>query len=122
MNQECANPRLGELYLAQLRADKNIQGGSRPVVIIQNNVGNLHSPTVEVVPVTSRIYKARYMPTHVYVRAEGENGLVKDSVLLAEQAVTINKERLLHRIGRLNRSDLVSLGRARAVQSPLPIQ
>ena len=75
------------------------QGGIRPVLVIQNDVGNRYSPTVIVLAVTGQVNKAR-LPTHVPVNAEG-TGLQKDSVILAEQIRTLDKRRLRERIGAL---------------------
>ena len=75
------------------------QGGIRPVLVIQNDVGNRYSPTVIVLAITGQLNKAR-LPTHVPVCAEG-TGLQKDSVILAEQIRTLDKRRLRERIGTL---------------------
>lgn len=75
------------------------QGGIRPVLVIQNDVGNRYSPTVIVLAVTGQVNKAR-LPTHVPVACEG-TGLAKDSVVLAEQIRTLDKRRLRERIGSL---------------------
>lgn len=117
INQTC-NPKFGEIYFASLVGGKHIQSGMRPVVIAQNNVGNLHSPTIEVIPMTSRIRKATYMPTHVLIHANNRNGLNMDSVVLAEQVVTISKDQLIGFIGELDDQSLRLIGEARAIQSP----
>lgn len=91
----------GELYLANLDpVVGSEQGGTRPVLVIQNDVGNRFSPTVIVLAVTSQLHKAR-LPTHVPVEAEG-HGLTRDSVVLAEQVRTLDKQRLLERLGTLS--------------------
>lgn len=91
----------GDLYSACLDpVVGSEQGGIRPVLVIQNDVGNRHSPTVIVLAVTGQINKAR-LPTHVPVPAEG-NGLMKDSVILAEQIRTLDKRRLRERIGTID--------------------
>ena len=90
----------GDLYSACLDpVVGSEQGGIRPVLVIQNDVGNRHSPTVIVLAVTGQINKAR-LPTHVPVPAEG-NGLMKDSVILAEQIRTLDKRRLREHIGTI---------------------
>ena len=90
----------GDLYSACLDpVVGSEQGGIRPVLVIQNDVGNRHSPTVIVLAVTGQLNKAR-LPTHVPVPAEG-NGLMKDSVILAEQIRTLDKRRLRERIGAI---------------------
>ena len=75
------------------------QGGVRPVLVIQNDVGNRYSPTVIVLAVTGQVNKAR-LPTHVEVY-RGDCGLQADSVILAEQIRTIDKRRLRERMGAL---------------------
>jgi len=76
------------------------QGGFRPVLVIQNNVGNKYSPTVIVAAITSHIEKAK-LPTHVELTAK-EHGLEKDSVILLEQIRTIDKQRLQQKITELD--------------------
>ena len=91
----------GDLYSACLDpVVGSEQGGIRPVLVIQNDVGNRHSPTVIVLAITGQINKAR-LPTHVPVPAEG-NGLMKDSVILAEQIRTLDKRRLREKLGHLD--------------------
>ena len=88
----------GELYLANLDpVVGSEQGGLRPVVVVQNDVGNRFSPTVIVLAVTSQLHKAR-LPTHVAIEAGG-HGLSRDSVVLAEQVRTLDKRRLREKIG-----------------------
>ena len=90
----------GDLYSACLDpVVGSEQGGIRPVLVIQNDIGNRYSPTVIVLAVTGQVNKAR-LPTHVPVAAEG-TGLQKDSVILAEQIRTLDKRRLRERIGTL---------------------
>ena len=91
----------GEIYLAALDpVVGSEQGGVRPVLIIQNNVGNRFSPTVIVLAITSQLGKAR-LPTHVEIPAHG-HGLNKDSVALAEQIRTLDKRRLREYLGCLS--------------------
>jgi len=88
----------GEIYYADLSpVVGSEQGGVRPVMIIQNNVGNKYSPTVIVAAITSQINKAK-MPTHIEIDAQGY-GLSKDSVVLLEQIRTLDKKRLKEKIG-----------------------
>jgi mRNA interferase MazF len=81
------------------------QGGLRPVLIVQNDIGNKYSPTVIVAAITSQINKAK-LPTHIEISAE-EYGLTKDSVVLLEQVRTIDKKRLKEKVGHIN-DDLVA--------------
>lgn len=92
--------RRGEIYCADLNPIiGSEQGGVRPVLVLQNDVGNRFSPTVIVAAITSQICKAR-LPTHVEVYRE-DCGLQADSVILAEQIRTIDKRRLRERMGAL---------------------
>ncbi len=91
----------GDIYYADLSpVVGSEQGGVRPVLIIQNDIGNKYSPTVIATAITSQINKAK-MPTHIELDAN-EYGLSKDSVVLAEQIRTIDKKRLKEKIGHLD--------------------
>lgn len=91
----------GDIYYADLSpVVGSEQGGVRPVLIIQNDIGNKYSPTVIAAAITSQINKAK-MPTHIELRAK-DYGLHKDSVILLEQIRTIDKKRLRERIGQLD--------------------
>lgn len=93
--------RRGDIYYADLSpVVGSEQGGVRPVLIIQNDVGNRHSPTVIAAAITSQINKAR-LPTHIELGARSY-GLSKNSVVLLEQIRTIDKTRLKERMGRLD--------------------
>ena len=90
----------GEIYFADLDpVVGSEQGGVRPVLIIQNDMGNRYSPTVIVLAITSRMGKTK-LPTHVVIPA-GESGLQKDSLILAEQVRTLEKRRMGRRVGQL---------------------
>ncbi|MFA5449487.1 MAG: type II toxin-antitoxin system PemK/MazF family toxin [Clostridia bacterium] len=90
----------GELYYADLSpVVGSEQGGIRPVLIVQNNIGNRHSPTVIAAAITSQLNKAK-LPTHIELSQS--SGLVKDSVILLEQIRTIDKVRLQDKIGEVN--------------------
>ena len=91
----------GDIFYADLSpVVGSEQGGIRPVLVVQNDVGNKYSPTVIVAAITSRINKAK-MPTHIEIEGE-KHGLAKDSVILAEQIRTIDKSRLKEKIGHLD--------------------
>ena len=107
----------GDIYYADLSpVVGSEQGGVRPVLIIQNNIGNKYSPTVIVSAITSQINKAK-IPTHIEL-ASNKYNLAKDSVVLLEQIRTIDKRRLQEKITSLdevkmkevNRAILISLG------------
>lgn len=91
----------GDIFYADLSpVVGSEQGGVRPVLVVQNDVGNKYSPTVIVAAITSRINKAK-MPTHIEIKGE-EYGLSKDSVILLEQIRTIDKKRLKEKIGHID--------------------
>ena len=91
----------GDIFYADLSpVVGSEQGGVRPVLVVQNDVGNKYSPTVIVAAITSQINKAK-MPTHIEVSAD-EYGLVKDSVVLMEQIRTIDKKRLKEKVGHMD--------------------
>ena len=94
----------GEVFYADLSpVVGSEQGGVRPVLIVQNEIGNRHSPTVIAAAITSRLDKAR-LPTHINIRAE-DTGLAKDSVVLLEQIRTLDKHRLRERAGQITAED-----------------
>ncbi|MDV6378517.1 type II toxin-antitoxin system PemK/MazF family toxin [Sporosarcina sp. GW1-11] len=91
----------GDVFFADLSpVVGSEQGGTRPVLIIQNDIGNRFSPTVIVAAITAQIQKAK-LPTHVEITAE-RHGFERDSVILLEQVRTIDKSRLTDKITHLN--------------------
>lgn len=95
----------GEIYFANLSPVRGSeQGGTRPVLVIQNDMGNAHSPTVIVLCMTSRL-KKRMLPTHVILPRE-RTGLERDSMVLCEQVRTIDRSRLLERVGAITPEDM----------------
>ncbi len=100
----------GELYYADLSpVVGSEQGGVRPVLIIQNNVGNKYSPTVIVAAITSQINKAK-LPTHIELNTD--YGLQKNSVVLLEQLRTLDKRRLKEKIGIVDTSKMRKIDNA----------
>ncbi|MBR6740293.1 MAG: type II toxin-antitoxin system PemK/MazF family toxin [Clostridia bacterium] len=106
--------RRGDIYYADLSpVVGSEQGGIRPVLIVQNDVGNRHSPTVIAAAITSQINKAR-LPTHIELAGK-LCGLSKNSVVLLEQIRTIDKRRLRERMGRIDRNVMDRIDDALAV-------
>ena len=104
----------GDIYYADLRpVVGSEQGGIRPVLIIQNDVGNKYSPTVIAAAITSKINKAK-LPTHIELDAR-QYGLSRDSVILLEQVRTIDKQRLREKIGRLDELQMIKVNDAISV-------
>lgn len=104
----------GDIYYADLSpVVGSEQGGIRPVLVIQNDIGNKYSPTVIAAAITSQINKAK-MPTHIEL-AEKDYGLNKDSVILLEQIRTIDKRRLREKIGRIDDGLMASVNNALSI-------
>ena len=104
----------GDIFYADLSpVVGSEQGGVRPVLIVQNDTGNRHSPTVIAAAITSQTGKAR-LPTHINI-AGGSVGLTKDSVILMEQIRTIDKRRLREHMGKLDESHMRLVNEAIAV-------
>lgn len=104
----------GDIYYADLSpVVGSEQGGMRPVLIVQNDTGNKHSPTVIAAAITSQIGKAR-LPTHIELGAKSY-GLSRDSVILLEQIRTIDKSRLKDKMGRLDEPTMNKVDSAIAV-------
>ena len=101
----------GDIYYADLRpVVGSEQGGIRPVLIIQNDVGNRHSPTVICAAITSQMHKAK-LPTHVEFSGR-QYDLAKDSVVLLEQLRTIDKKRLKDKVCHLDNNILLKIDKA----------
>ena len=103
--------RRGDIYYADLRpVVGSEQGGVRPVLIIQNDVGNRHSPTVICAAITSKTNKTK-LPTHIELHA-GQYDIVKDSVILLEQLRTIDKNRVIGYLGKITAKDMLGIDQA----------
>ena len=106
--------RRGDIFYADLSpVIGSEQGGLRPVLIVQNDVGNRYSPTVIAAAITSKMGKNK-LPTHIDVSAP-DGGLAKDSVILLEQVRTIDKKRLREHMGRLDENQMTQVDEAIAV-------
>ena len=113
------NVKRGDIYYADLSpVVGSEQGGMRPVLIIQNDTGNRHSPTVIAAAITSQTGKAN-LPTHISLAARS-CGLTRDSVILLEQVRTLDKSRLRERMGRLDEPAMHQVDNAIAVSFGLP--
>lgn len=105
------DPVRGDIYFADLSpVIGSEQGGFRPVLVVQNDIGNKYSPTVIISAITSQIEKAR-LPTHVELPAQ-LSGLERDSVVLLEQVRTIDKKRLKRRVSRLEEDIMAKIDEA----------
>lgn len=102
----------GEIYYADLGTTTGSeQGGLRPVLILQNNVGNRYSPTTIVATITSKTKKEN-MPTHITLHKSNINGLKCDSMVALEQIRTIDKQRLKEKVGIINETETIQIQNA----------
>ncbi len=112
------NIKRGDIYYADLSpVVGSEQGGVRPVLIVQNDVGNRYSPTVIAAAITSRITKSK-LPTHIPIDA-ADSGLTKDSIVLLEQVRTLDKRRLKERMGAVDDRSMQEINRALSVSMGL---
>lgn len=110
--------RRGDIYYADLRpVVGSEQGGIRPVLIIQNDCGNMHSPTIIVAAITSRLQKPK-LPTHILLKAE-DYEMLKDSVILLEQLRTIDKVRLREWVCHLDDTKMLEVNQGLMVSLEL---
>lgn len=108
----------GDIYYANLNpVIGSEQGGTRPVLIISNDIGNKHSPTVIVAAITSRVQTKAKLPTHTIIN--DFEGLDKGSIILLEQIRTIDKKRLQEYLGTLDRRFLPAIDKALAISVSL---
>lgn len=99
------NYKRGDIYFANLNPFRGSeQGGTRPVLVLQNNVGNLYCPTLIVAPLTTKVYKKQDLPTHYII--EKVDGLDTNSIVLLEQIKTIDKRRIISYIGRISSEEM----------------
>ena len=114
------NVKRGELYYADLSpVVGSEQGGIRPVLVVQNDIGNKYSPTIIAAAITSKINQAK-LPTHIELPSA--YGLAKDSVILLEQIRTLDKRRLKERIGELPPATMVRVNRAILISLGFPVE
>ena len=112
--------RRGDIYYADLSpVVGSEQGGTRPVLIVQNDTGNRYSPTVIAAAITSQTGKAR-LPTHIDLPVDENCGLSRDSVVLLEQVRTLDKKRLREKMGRVEDDIMQQVDAAIAVSFGLP--
>lgn len=105
------NYRRGDIYLVDLGTNVGSeQGGCRPVLLLQNDVGNHFGPTLIVAPVSSRYWKKSKQPTHTLI--EGIQNLSSPSVVLAEQLLTIDKVRVMKYLGKVPEEQMQEVNKA----------
>jgi mRNA interferase MazF len=93
----------GDIYYVDFGNNQNSykQSGIRPVIVVSNNRANSNSPVVTVIPLTTRVWKKKYLPTHVQIPRKINTGLNKPSMALAEQVETLDKELLVNKVGEI---------------------
>lgn len=112
------NIKRGDIYYAELNpVIGSEQGGTRPVLVISNNTGNRHSPTVIIAPITSRTHTKAKLPTHTEV--QDFDKLDKDSIILLEQIRTIDKQRLKQYMGLMPDNIMARVDKALAISISL---
>lgn len=114
------NLRRGQIWKADLGVvksnDDHIKRGVRPVIIVSNNKANANSPVIHVVPITTKVRRRLYLPTHVFLNAFHTRGLHSHSVAACEQVQAINVTDLIERIGTLSGTQMLKVSLAIAVQ------
>lgn len=111
---------IGDIFWTKLTGKNHIQDGVRPAVIVQNNKGNMFSPTTHVVPLTSRLNKAK-LPTHTIVESNEMTGLNKDSIAQCEGSRLISKIDILEKIGRVDDETMKRIAKCLLINTPLLI-
>lgn len=109
----------GDILMADLGkfSGTSIQSGIRPVIVISNNKANTYSPVVTVVPLTSRVYKKRYLPTHVFIDRSEMVGLKRHGLVLAEQITSIDVQNIIQKCGHVSPSAMQRITRAVKIQT-----
>lgn len=108
------NIKRGEIYLVDLGNQKgSIQSGKRPVVVISNNMNNKYSPTINILPITSK--SKNNIPVHVNIGIE--SGLIKESTVLVEQNIPINKVQIIKYVGKCNKYKMYEIEKALLIQN-----
>ena len=95
----------------------SLQSGIRPVVVVSNNKANTYSPVVTVVPFTSRVYKKRYLPTHVFINRYEMVGLKRHGLVLAEQITSIDVQSIIQKCGHVSSDAMRRITRAVEIQT-----
>ena len=110
--------RRGDILYADLgvQYQGSMQGGMRLVVVVSNNMANRHSTVITVVPLSTKIFKKRNLPTHVFVSAYRSEGLEQHSIALCEQVTALNYDRIIENIGKVDEETLARITDAVQVQ------
>ena len=110
----------GDIIIADLgQHETSIQSGIRPCVVMSNDMANKHSPVITVVPLTSKIHKKEYLPTHVFLNGYRNTGLDRHGLALCEQITSVAYSDILEVAGRVSKRKLTEIGHAVKVQCGL---
>ncbi len=111
----------GDVVLADLTEQNNtsIQAGVRPVVVVSNDKANTYSPIITITPLTRKLHKKRYLPTHVFITYKDEQDRNRKSLALAEQITSIPVDCILEKYGHVNKFDLYAISKALGIQTGL---
>ena len=111
----------GDVVLADLTEQNNtsIQAGVRPVVVVSNDKANTYSPIITIIPLTRKLHKKRYLPTHVFITYKDEQDRNRKSLALAEQITSIPVDCILEKYGHVNKFDLRAISMALGIQTGL---
>ena len=110
--------KIGDVFLVEFDGIEHEIKGCRPAVVVQNNLGNINSPNVQIIPISSSMAKAK-LPTHVYLYPDGKNGLNKVSIAQCESQRLRTKSCLKKILGKLSDKDMETIAIATIVSTPL---
>lgn len=104
----------GDILIVDLKqkSGTSLQAGIRPAIVISNNKANTYSTVITVVPLTSKIYKKRYMPTHVFIKKQEMCGLERHALVLAEQITSIAVDSIIQRCGNISKKAMDRITKA----------
>lgn len=110
--------RRGDIFYADLggQYQGSMQGDMRPVVVVSNNMANKHSSVITVVPLSTKIFKKKNLPTHVFVSAYRAEGLEQHSIALCEQVTALDYGRIIENMGKIDEETLARITEAVQVQ------
>lgn len=112
--------RRGDIIVADLgQHETSIQSGIRPCIVVSNNMANRHSPVITVVPLTSKIRKKEYLPTHVFLNGYENTALNCHSLALCEQITSVACSEILDVAGQVNERKMIEIGHAISIQCGL---
>lgn len=111
---------IGDIIWVKLEGKEHIQNGVRPAIVIQNNKGNFYSPTIQVVPLTSKMTKSK-LPTHCIIRKNEKTRLKMDSVAQCEGARLISQADVIGKIGEATKQDMKNISKCCLINNPFLI-